>query len=70
MTVEADPDEPATRSVSARELGGVFGVMLAVAVATTYPLITRMGRALPGDLGDPLLNTFISGGTPTGSCTA
>ena len=49
---------PAERP-SAGELGLVTAVMALVAVATSYPLILTMGRALPFDLGDPLLNAFI-----------
>ncbi|MCX6550907.1 MAG: hypothetical protein NTY02_07860 [Acidobacteria bacterium] len=37
----------------------VAGVMIALAVATTYPLAVTATSALPGDLGDPLFNTFI-----------
>jgi hypothetical protein len=32
-----------------------------LAVLATWPLVTHIGSALPGDLGDPLLNTFILG---------
>ena len=45
--------------VTARELGLVTAAMGLVAVVTSYPLVLAMGRALPFDLGDPLLNTFI-----------
>jgi hypothetical protein len=44
-----------------RELPTVAGVMLALAVASTYPLVRQMASALPDNLGDPLLNTFILG---------
>ena len=36
-----------------RELSTVAGVMLALAVASTYPLVAD-GFALPDNLGDPL----------------
>jgi hypothetical protein len=49
----------AAQRPSARELGLVTAVMALLAVVTSYPLILTMGRALPFDLGDPLLNTFI-----------
>ncbi len=44
-----------------RELSTVAGVMLALAVASTYPLVRQMASALPDNLGDPLLGTFILG---------
>jgi hypothetical protein len=44
-----------------REIFGVTLVMAALSVAATYPLVRQMGSALPGDLGDPLLTTFILG---------
>ena len=30
-----------------------------VALVITYPLVTRLAAAVPGDIGDPLLNTWI-----------
>jgi len=45
--------------VSASELGLVAAAMALVAAVTSYPLVLSLGRALPFDLGDPLLNTFI-----------
>ena len=47
--------------VSAGELGRVAVVMIAVAAAMNFRLVTQLGSALPNDLGDPLLNTFILG---------
>lgn len=44
-----------------RELLTVAVVMLAIAMASSFPLVRRLSSALPGDLGDPLLNTFILG---------
>ena len=44
-----------------RELPTVAGVMLVLAVASTYPLVRQMASALPDNLGDPLLGTFILG---------
>jgi hypothetical protein len=44
-----------------RELLTVAGVMLALSVATTYPLARQMVSALPDNLGDPLLNAFVLG---------
>ncbi|MCX6545287.1 MAG: discoidin domain-containing protein [Acidobacteria bacterium] len=37
----------------------VSGMMLALSIATTWPLVRDARKALPSDLGDPLLNTFI-----------
>jgi hypothetical protein len=42
-----------------QELATVTGVMLALALVSTYPLAPMATVALPNDLGDPLLNTFI-----------
>lgn len=37
----------------------VAGVMLALSIVTTWPLVRDARGALPSDLGDPLLTTFI-----------
>jgi len=47
--------------VSAGELARVIVVMMAVAAAMNFRLVTQLGSVLPNDLGDPLLNTFILG---------
>ena len=44
---------------SAREALAVIGAFGAVAVATTWPLVLRLGDALPVSRGDPLLNTLL-----------
>ncbi len=44
---------------SLRELAAVAGGVLTLAVAATWPVAWQVGSVLPGDLGDPLLNTFI-----------
>ena len=36
-------------------------LLAAIAVGVTWPLATALGSALPGNLGDPLLNTFTLG---------
>jgi F5/8 type C domain-containing protein len=36
-----------------------FALYLLFAIALTYPLIVRLGTAVPNDLGDPLLNVWI-----------
>ena len=48
---------------SARFLEPVLVVLglSAVTLAATFPLVLRLGHALPGDLGDPLLNAWILG---------
>lgn len=43
------------------EIGTVALVHAALASIATWPLVWRMASGLPGDLGDPLLNTFILG---------
>jgi hypothetical protein len=43
------------------ELTMVGGAILVTAIAMTYPLVSRATGALPANLGDPLLNTFILG---------
>jgi hypothetical protein len=44
-----------------RELAPVALVLALLALAVTYPLAREAPHALPGDLGDPLLNAFILG---------
>ena len=44
---------------SAREALAVIGAFSAVAVATTWPLVLRLGDALPVSRGDPLLNALL-----------
>jgi hypothetical protein len=36
-------------------------LLAAIAIGVTWPLATALGSALPGNLGDPLLNTFTLG---------
>lgn len=43
------------------EVARVAIAITALTVLVTHPLIWQMAWALPGDLGDPLLNTFILG---------
>lgn len=45
------------RPVRAAFLAGLFYVALTLAL--TYPLVTDLGRFVPSDPGDPLLNTWI-----------
>ena len=44
-----------------RELARVTLVLALLTMVVTYPLAREAARALPGDLGDPLLNAFILG---------
>ena len=44
---------------SPREAGAVIGAFGTVAVVTTWPLVLRLGDALPVSRSDPLLNTLI-----------
>ncbi|MFP5310639.1 MAG: hypothetical protein ACLGIR_13795 [Actinomycetes bacterium] len=41
-----------------REVALAAAVSLVLAVATSWPLAARLGQVLPGDLGDPLLQTW------------
>ena len=43
------------------ELAAVILLFAALSVAWTWPLAAVLGRVLPSDLGDPLLNTWILG---------
>ena len=43
----------------AAEALAVIGAFTALTLVVTYPLVREMTRALPNDLGDPLLNTWI-----------
>lgn len=47
--------------IERRELATVTAVMLVLTLATTFPLVRESASALPGDLGDPLLNAFLLG---------
>jgi hypothetical protein len=49
------------RIVLRHELTRVALALSAMTVAFTFPLAPRITDALPGDLGDPLLNAFILG---------
>ena len=42
-----------------KRTAAAFLIYLAVTIALTFPLITRMATALPSDPGDPALNTWI-----------
>ncbi len=44
-----------------RETARVAVAIGAIAAVVTWPLLRQMTRALPGDLGDPVLNTFLLG---------
>ena len=44
-----------------REAACVAAAMAALTVLVTHPLLWQAGNVLPGDPGDPLLNTFILG---------
>jgi len=59
MTEPAAACPPAPPRMTAGELVRVAIVMVAVAAAMNFRLVTQIGSALPSDLGDPLLNTFI-----------
>ncbi len=47
------------RTAHARHLLGVFLGYLLLAVAVTFPLVLHWRTALPHDLGDPVLNTWL-----------
>jgi hypothetical protein len=49
---------PARLSRSAEAAGVLIGFTL-LALAATYPLVRHIGTHLPGDLGDPVMNTWL-----------
>jgi len=55
--------EPATggRAAALRDVALVAAAFAALAAVMTSPVLLQADRALPGELGDPLLNTFILG---------
>ncbi|MFI5178440.1 MAG: hypothetical protein ACHQO8_07755 [Vicinamibacterales bacterium] len=44
-----------------REGVAVVLAFACLSIVVTYPLVLRLGRALPGDLGDPLFTTWLLG---------
>ena len=57
MSAHAGP----SRSIPRREALRVAAAIGAITLLATHPLAWEAARALPSDLGDPLLNTFILG---------
>ncbi len=49
------------RSAVRRELAWIALALIALTAVMTHPLLLRAANALPNDLGDPLLNSFILG---------
>jgi hypothetical protein len=47
--------------VRQRSLIAVFAGFLVLSLFSTWPLVRHLGSALPGNLGDPLLNAWILG---------
>ncbi len=47
--------------VAWREGGLVVFAFLCLSLIATYPLVLHLGRALPGDLGDPLFTSWLLG---------
>lgn len=43
----------------AKEAAAVFALALALTLASAWPLLAHLGSALPSDLGDPILETWI-----------
>ena len=52
----AEPDQRAAPGI--REIGGWIGLGLLIAIIVTWPLVVRLQRMLPGDSGDPMLQTW------------
>ena len=50
---------PKFYATPAREVAAVGVALTVAALVATYPLVLHLGDALPSDLGDPLLNTWI-----------
>ncbi len=46
---------------TAREAAVVFLAFACLALLATWPLVLHLGRALPGDLGDPLFSSWLLG---------
>ena len=46
---------------TAREAAIVFLAFACLALLATWPLVLHLGRALPGDLGDPLFSSWLLG---------
>lgn len=58
----ADHEARASRSPAVwREATLVVVAFICLSLVATYPLVLHLGRALPGDLGDPLFGTWILG---------
>jgi len=57
----ADGNTARPREIDWRERAGVCLALMLLAASATYPLVCEATRALPGDLGDPLLNAFVLG---------
>lgn len=51
--VNTDPDRPGFSAIAA------FFFFLALAIALTWPLVTGLTHDVPGDFGDPLLNSWV-----------
>lgn len=51
--------EPRVGWSPAREAAAVLGILTLVTLLVTWPLATSIGTHLPGDLRDPLFNTWI-----------
>src|SRR3954453_22521586 len=49
------------RAAAWREGALVVAAFAALTVIATYPLVLHLGRALPGDLGDPLFTSWVLG---------
>src|SRR3954463_15065583 len=49
------------RAAAWREGALVVVAFAALTVIATYPLVLHLGRALPGDLGDPLFTSWVLG---------
>jgi hypothetical protein len=53
--------EPPPRSRTPNQPLVVTAIYSAIAIAMTWPLALHLGRDVPGDLGDPVLNCWILG---------
>ena len=49
------------RAAAWREGALVVVAFAALTAIATYPLVLHLGRALPGDLGDPLFTSWVLG---------
>ncbi len=56
--LQGDRGRPRSPSFPAREIPSVIGAAIALALVMHWPLIPKFGRAVPGNLADPMLQAW------------